>query len=115
VVAGAVVAGCGRLWFARKQATISIRNWLSDVVFPACLSVLGSVAVALALMHFLADGLARLALIAVLNCALVCFIMWFFGTSAEQRSKFRTLAASVPVRLSAKPAAPGRGVAGETL
>ena len=101
------LAGCGRLWFARRHATISIRDWLSDVLFPASLSVLGSVAVALALMHFLADGLARFALIVVLNCAMVCLIMWFFGTSAEQRSKLRTLAASVPIRLSARPAAQG--------
>jgi len=115
IVFGTVLAGCGRLWFARRHATISIRNWLRDVVFPASLSALGSVAVALALMHFLADGLARFALIGAVNCAVVCLIMWFFGTSAEQRSKLRTLAISVPVRLSAKPAAQGRGVAGETL
>jgi hypothetical protein len=67
------------------------------------------------LMHLLADGWARFALIATVNCAAVCLIMWFFGTTAEQRSKLRTLAASVPARLSAKPAAQGRGVAGETL
>jgi O-antigen/teichoic acid export membrane protein len=115
VVAGTVLAGCGRLWFARRHATISITNWLSDVVFPASLSVLASVAVALTLMHFLADGWARFALIATVNCAVVCLIMWFFGTSAEQRFKFRTLAASIPVRLAAKPAVQARGVAGETL
>lgn len=115
VVAGTVLAGCGRLWFARRHATISIRSWLSDVVFPASLSVLGSVAMALALMHFLAEGLARFALIWAVNCAVVCLIMWFFGTSAEQRSKLRTLAASVAVRLSARLAAQGRGAAGETL
>jgi O-antigen/teichoic acid export membrane protein len=107
VVGGAALAGCGRLWFARRHATISIRDWLSDVLFPASLSVLGSVAVALALMYFLADGLARFALIVVLNCAVVCLVTWFFGTSAEQRSKLRTLAASVPIRLSARPAAQG--------
>src|ERR1700719_1205068 len=115
VVAGAVVAGCGRLWFARRHATISIRNWLSKVLLPASLSVLASVLVALALVHFLSDGLARFALIAAANCAAVCLIMWFFGTTAEQRAKLRALAASLPVRLSAKPAAQGRGVAGETL
>jgi O-antigen/teichoic acid export membrane protein len=115
VVAGAVLAGCVRLWFARRHSTISIRNWLSDVVFPASLSVLGSVLVALAVIHFLADGFARFALIAVVNCAVVCLIMWFFGTTAEQRSKFRALAASLPARLSAKPATQRRGVAGETL
>jgi O-antigen/teichoic acid export membrane protein len=115
VVAGTVLAGCGRLWFARKYATISITNWWGGVVFPAGLSVLGSVAVALTLMHFLADGLARFALIGAANCVVVCLIMWFFGTNAEQRSKLRALAASVPVRLSAKPAAHGQGAAGETL
>jgi O-antigen/teichoic acid export membrane protein len=116
VVAGTVLAGCGRLWFAHKHATISMRSWLSDVVLPASLSVLGSVAVALALIHFLADGLARFALIAAMHCAVVCLIMWFFGTNAEQRSKLRTLAASVPARLCRPSrAAEGRGVAGETL
>lgn len=115
VVAGAVLAGCVRLWFARRHTTISIRNWLSDVMFPACLSVLGSVLVALASIHFLAEGLARFALIAALNCVVVCLIMWFLGTTAEQRSGFRTLAASIPVRLSAKRAAQRRGIAGETL
>jgi O-antigen/teichoic acid export membrane protein len=115
VVAGTVLAGCGRLWFARVHATNSLRSWTTNVLFPASLSVLASVSVALALMHFLADGWARFALIGAVNCAAVCLIMWFFGTTAEQRSKLRTLAASVPVRLSTKPAARGRGVAGETL
>jgi O-antigen/teichoic acid export membrane protein len=109
VVGGTVLAGFGRLWFARMHAAISIRNWLSDVLFPASLSVLGSVAVALALMHFLADGLARLALIGAANCAVVCLVMWFFGASAEQRSKLRTLVASVPVRLSATAAPQSEG------
>lgn len=115
VVAGTVLAGWGRLWFARKHASISLGSWLRDVVFPATLSTLGSVAVVVPLIHFLPDGLARFASIVVVNCAVVCLVMWFFGTSAEQRSKLRTLAASVPVRLSAKPAAQGRGVARETL
>lgn len=115
VVAGTVLAGCGRLWFARRHAAISIKNWLSDVVFPASLSVLGSAAVALALMYFLEDGLVRFALIAAVNCAAVCLVMWFFGTTADQRSKLRTLAASVPARLSGKPAVRARAAAGETL
>jgi len=116
VVTGAALAGCGRLWFARRHATISFSKWLTDVVFPASLCVLGSGAGALALIHFLADGLVRLALITAENCVVVCVVMWFFGTSAEQRSKLKTLAASVPVRLSAKLTAQRRGgVAEETL
>jgi len=64
-------------------------------------------------MHFLADGWARFALIEVVNCAVVCLIMWFFGTNAEQRSKLITFAASVPVRLSRKAAVLGRVLPGE--
>jgi O-antigen/teichoic acid export membrane protein len=114
VVVGTVFAGCGRLWFARRHAAISITSWLSDVAFPASLSVLGSIAVTLPLIHFLAEGWARFALIEVVNCVVVCLVMWFFGTNEEQRSKLVTLAASVPVRLSRKAAALGRVVAGET-
>jgi len=115
VVAGTALAGCGRLWFARMHATISIRKWLSDVLLPAVLSVLGSVAVALTFMHLLPDGLARFALITAVNCGAVCLIMWFFGTTADQRFRVRALAISVPVRLFAKPAMRTRGATGETL
>jgi len=115
IVLGTVLAGCVRLWVARMHARISVRNWFSDVVFPASLSVLGSVAVALALMHFITDGLARLALIAALNCAVVCLIMWFFATTKEQRSKLKAIVVSMPVRLSGKPVADARAVAEETL
>jgi hypothetical protein len=114
IVGGTVLAGCGRLWFARRHAAISIRSWVSDVAFPAGLVVLLSVAVARPLMHFLADGWARFGLIEVVNCAVVCLIMWFFGTNAEQRSKLITFAASVPVRLSRKAAVLGRVLPGET-
>jgi O-antigen/teichoic acid export membrane protein len=115
VVTGTLAAGCGRLYFANALAGISVKEWLHDVFVPAILCVLGSVAASLTLIHFLRDGIARFALIAAVNCAVVCPIMWFFGTSADERSRLRTLAVSAPVRLSAKPAAQGRGVAGETL
>jgi O-antigen/teichoic acid export membrane protein len=115
VVAGTVLAGCGRLWFAQMHAIISVRQWLSCVLLPAVLSVLGSIAVALTFIHLLPDGLARFVLITVVNCAAVCLIMWFLGTSAEQRSRLRTLAASAFGRLSGKPEIRVRGPAGGTL
>ncbi len=115
VVAGTVLAGCGRLWFARLHATISIPNWLSNVLFPAGLSVLGSTATSLAIIHSFHDGIVRFCLILVVNCAVVCLVVWFFGATKEQRSKLRTLATSELVRLSSKPAAHARGVAGGTL
>jgi O-antigen/teichoic acid export membrane protein len=114
VVAGTVLAGCGRLWFAHRHAAVAVWSWLSDVMFPAGLSVLGTVAVALGLMHILADGWARFVLIEAANCAVVCLVMWFFGTDGEQRSRLVVLATSVPARFSRKAAALGRAVAGET-
>jgi hypothetical protein len=104
VVIGTLAAGCGRLYFANALAGISVREWLHDVFVPAVLCVLGSAGASLTLIHFLRDGIARFALIAAVNCAVVCLIMWFFGTTADQRSRLRTLAVSVPVRLSGKPA-----------
>jgi O-antigen/teichoic acid export membrane protein len=115
VVSGAVLAGCGRLWFARRHATISIGTWLSDVVMPAGSCVAASVLLALGLMHLLTDGFIRLALMGAGNCALVCFIIWFFGMSAEQRKHVRTLAASNYARFSARVAGQWRRVAGETF
>ncbi len=114
VVVGTVLAGWGRLWFARKHAAISIRNWFIEVVFPAGLSVLGSVGMAWLLLHFLPDGWTRFVLIGVVNGVVVCLMMWFFGTNAEQRPKLVALAASVPDRLSRKAAALGRVLAGQT-
>jgi Na+-driven multidrug efflux pump len=113
IVFGTVLAGGGRLWFGRRYAAISIRNWARNVLFPATLSVLGSAAVLLVLIHTIPDGLARFSLMALVNCVAVSLIMWFFGTSAEQRSQFRSFAASVQLRLSGKPAA--RRAAGDTV
>jgi O-antigen/teichoic acid export membrane protein len=115
IVCGTVLAGGGRLWFARRDAAISMRSWARDVLFPAALCVLGSAAALLMLIHSIPDGLARFALMAFVNCAVVCFIMWFFGTGTEERAKFRSLAASVPVRLSGKAAERARRAAGETV
>jgi O-antigen/teichoic acid export membrane protein len=112
VVAGTVLAGCGRLWFARLHATVSITNWMSNVLFPASLSVLGSTATSLAIIHSLHEGIVRFCLISVLNFAVVCLVVWFFGATKEQRSKLRTLATSGLVRLFSRPAAHARGVAG---
>ena len=102
VVAGTLLAGCGRLWFARKHATISLGNWLSSVVFPAGLCVIGSAGIALTLMQFLGDGWVRFMMMGSLNCVVVCLVMWSFGTNAERRSKLRTLAVSIPFRCRAK-------------
>jgi O-antigen/teichoic acid export membrane protein len=102
VVAGTTLAGGGRLWLARRDAAISIKTWLGDVVRPIALCVLGSVAAELMLVHYLADGLARFILVAVANCAVVCLTMWFTSTSIEQRLKVRTVAASFLGRLSAR-------------
>jgi len=102
VVAGTVLAGGGRLWFAHRDAAISIKNWLGDVVRPAALSVLGSVAAVLMLVHYLADGFARFVLVVFANCAVACLIMWFTSTTLEQRAKVRSVAASFLGRLSAR-------------
>jgi O-antigen/teichoic acid export membrane protein len=113
VVVGTVLAGGGRLWFARSHAAISIRSWLTDVMFPASLSVLGSVALVRPLMHFLEDGWARFALIEAVNCVMVCLVMWFFGMNGEQRSRLMTLASTAPARVSHMVAALQRVVPGE--
>jgi O-antigen/teichoic acid export membrane protein len=114
IVLGTVVAGCARLWFARVGAGILITDWLADVLLPTCLSVIGSIAGVLLLIHFLADGLARLALVAAVNCGVVCLVMWFLAMNVEQRSRVKVLAVSLPVRLLVKPAVRTRGTAGET-
>jgi O-antigen/teichoic acid export membrane protein len=115
IVFGTVFAGCVRLWFARRHAAISIRSWANNVLFPATLSVFGSATALLVLIHTFREGLGRFALIVAVNCAVVCLIMWFFGTTAELRSNLRTLALSLAIRLSGKAAAQRQGVVGETL
>ena len=115
IVFGTVLAGCGRLWFARRHATISLGNWARRVLFPATVCVLGSSAVMLALTNIFVDSLGRFAMVACVNVAIVCLIMWFFGTDAEQRLKFRTLVVSLPMRLSRKPETQGHSIVEETL
>jgi O-antigen/teichoic acid export membrane protein len=115
IVGGTVTAGCGRLWFARKNAAISLRNWARRVLFLASVCVLGSSAVMLALTHIFVDGLGRFAMVACVNVAIVCLIVWFFGTNTEQRLKLRTLVVSLPRRLSRKPVTQGHSVIEETL
>jgi O-antigen/teichoic acid export membrane protein len=110
VVAGTVFAGGGRLFFARVHARISVRDWMSDVLWPALLCVFVSTGALLALIHFLREGIARFALIAVVNCAVVCIIMWFFGMTPKQRASLRTRFLSVVTRFR-KPVTQGRGVA----
>lgn len=99
IVVGTVAAGCGRLWFASRNAAISIRNWAGNVLFPATLCVLGSTATLLALTQLFGDGLGRLAAVVATNLTVVCLVMWFFGTTAEQRSKLWAVAVSLPTRL----------------
>jgi O-antigen/teichoic acid export membrane protein len=115
LVGGTVAAGCGRLWFARKNAAISLGNWARRVLFPASVCVLGSSAVMLALTHIFVDGLGRFAMVACVNVAIVCLIMWFFGANTEQRLKLRTLVVSLAMRLSRKPVTQGHSIVEETL
>ena len=115
VVMGTVLAGGGRLLVARAQARISVRDWLRAVLLPSTLCVLASTGVLLTLIRLLPEGLARLALLAVVNCAEVCLIIWFLGTTPGQRSSLRTFVFSFPVRLARKPAAQAPEVAEETL
>jgi O-antigen/teichoic acid export membrane protein len=115
IVGGTVTAGCGRLWFARKNAAISLGSWARRVLFPVSVCVLGSSAVMLALTHIFVDSLGRFAMVACVNVAIVCVIMWFFGTNTEQRLKLRTLVVSLPMRLSRKPVTQGHSVVEETL
>jgi O-antigen/teichoic acid export membrane protein len=114
IVGGTVTAGCGRLWFASRHAAISVRNWASNVLFPASLCVLGSTAALLALTHVFGEGFGRFVIAVATNLAVVCLVMWFFGTTVEQQSKLRALVA-IPLRLSRKPAAREHSIAGETL
>jgi len=99
IVVGALAAGCGRLWFARKNAAISMKDWSRYVLFPSSLCVLGSTGALLTLTHVFEDGLARLAAVVAANGAVLCLVMWFFGTTAEQRSKLWAVAVSLPTRL----------------
>jgi O-antigen/teichoic acid export membrane protein len=114
IVGGTVTAGCGRLWFARKNAAISLGNWARRVLFPASVCVLGSSAVMLALTHIFVDSLGRFVMVGCVNVAIVCLIMWFFGTNADQRLKLRTLVVSLPMRLSRRPETPGHSIVEET-
>jgi O-antigen/teichoic acid export membrane protein len=116
IVMGTVLAGCGRLWFARKHTAISIKNWAGDVLFPVSLSVLASSAVLLILVHVCRDGLGRFAMSAVSNCVIVCLVMWFLGMRVEQRFKVMAFVASIFSRLSGRRAEVGRpGVSGIAL
>jgi O-antigen/teichoic acid export membrane protein len=115
IVVGTVAAGGGRLWFARRNAAISLWDWASRVLFPASLCVLGSTAALLALTEVFEDSLGRLGMAVAVNATVVCLIMWFFGTDREQRSKFRTFVVSLPTRLSRKSTSQGHGIAEETI
>lgn len=115
IVGGAVTAGCGRLWFARKNAAISLGNWARRVLFPATVSVIGSSAVILALTHIFVDGLGRFVMVVCMNFAIICLMMWFFGTDTEQRLELRGLIVSLPMRMSRKPGTQGHSVVEETL
>lgn len=115
IVVGTVLSGCSRLWFARRCASIPVRSWAGSVLFPASLCVLGSTAALLALIRVFGDDLGRFAMVVAANLTVVCLVMWFFGTTAEQRSKLWAVAVSFPMRLSRKPEAHAHNVAGETL
>jgi O-antigen/teichoic acid export membrane protein len=114
IVGGTVAAGCGRLWFASRHAAISIRNWWLNVFFPASLCVLGCTAALLAVTYVFGEGFARFVIAVATNLAVVFLVMWFFGTTVEQRSKLRALAV-IPLRLSRKPTAQEHSIARETL
>lgn len=115
VVIGTAFAGGGRLWFARRHAKISIWNWGKEVLFPAALCVLGSAVALPTLIHTIPDGLLRFGAMALLNCGIVCIVIWLFGTSDEQRIKLASVAASVLGRASGKRAERARRVTGETV
>jgi O-antigen/teichoic acid export membrane protein len=115
VLAGTLVAGCGRLYFARTLAGISAWEWLRVVLLPAALCAFASTGVILPLIHSLPDNLVRLALVAAANCAAVCLSMWFFGTSADHRSRLRRLAASVSARLLRRATMRAQGAPEEML
>jgi O-antigen/teichoic acid export membrane protein len=99
IVAGALAAGCGRLWFARRKAAISVRDWGRYVLVPSALCVLGSTGVLLTLTHLFGSGWARFASVVAANLTVVGLVMWFFGTNVELRSKLWALAVSLPTRL----------------
>ncbi len=115
VVMGSSVAGCGRLWFARRHAGISIRKWMKDVLLPAILFMFASAATSLAIIHSVHAGIGRLLLVATVNCAVVCVTVWYFGTSKDQRTELKILTRSIPTRLFGKQLKDTRKIAEETL
>ena len=106
VVAGAILAGVGRLKFAAKHATISVTRWANKVLMPSAICVGASLLLAVALRHSMAMGVLRLAIVAIGNCMIVALIMWFVASSADQRVRLRSMIRSIPDRLTRKPAIP---------
>ena len=115
LVLGIVIAGVARLWFASKLAAISIKSWVREVFFTAALCAVGSVGLSLALIQLLPDGFARLGVIGLANCLVVCTATWFIATSPAERAKLKAFGASVFARLAGNSPERAREVAGETV
>ncbi len=115
LVLGIVIAGVARLWFASKLAAISIKSWVREVLFTAALCAVGSVGLSLALIQLLPDGFARLGVIGLANCLVVCTATWFIATSPAERAKLKAFGASVLARLAGNSPERAREVAGETV
>jgi O-antigen/teichoic acid export membrane protein len=89
-LAGAAMAACSRLWFAKVVARISVRTWSREVLLPALLCAGISSAGMVLIMSRLPEGALRFSLVAATNILIVSGLMWKFGLSEDHRGKLRT-------------------------
>jgi O-antigen/teichoic acid export membrane protein len=88
-VGASVLAGAGRLFFARTRAQISAKGWCNTVCLPALGCVSGSSLVVLLCHSLLGKGQLRMAIVLAANALVTLAIIWFFGTTAGHREKLK--------------------------
>jgi O-antigen/teichoic acid export membrane protein len=92
-IGGVLLAGCGRLWFAHALAGISVRSWCTSVLVPTVLCAIATCSGEVVILHALHVGFVRFAVTTLANAAILCLVLWKFGTSVQQRAKLRVTAA----------------------
>lgn len=92
VVAGAVIAGAGRLGFVCSRLGLKATSWFTDVLRP-CALVAGASAVVMAMaVRWVTAGSAQLAALYLLNTATAFFVAWNYGMRTEERGKLQEVA-----------------------